>query len=39
MEMKSVGALGGTEEDTEGQSLLDIRPSIQKEGELVLTAS
>jgi hypothetical protein len=38
--MKSVGALGGTEEDTEeGQSLFDIRPPIQKEGEFVLTAS
>jgi len=37
--MKSVGALGGTEEDTkEGHSLLDIRPPIQKDGEFVLTA-
>lgn len=34
--MKSVGALGETEEDTEeGHSLLD----IEKEGEFVITAS
>jgi hypothetical protein len=38
--MKSVGSLGGMEEDTEEEhSLLGIRPSIQKEGEFVLTAS
>jgi hypothetical protein len=38
--MKSVVALGGTEEDTEERhSLLDIRSPIQKEGEFVLTAS
>jgi hypothetical protein len=37
--MKSVGALGGMEEDTEGNSLLGIRPAIQKEGRFLLTAS
>lgn len=38
--MKSVSALGGMEEDTEeGHPLLDRRPSIQKKGEFVLTAS